>query len=230
MEIHELQSLSRAVSTSNLAPDWLHKSVTTNQRPGQQIDPTLTMTTIHKFSPQVALRELNLDTTVITVDQISVACPRLESLNLTGNIDVTDAGLNNLLSRWGGSLKVLDLARTHISGEQMTANCPKLESLNLFGCEKLSGTHLNSLLKKWASNLTTLDLAFIKISGEEISVSCPHLKKLNLSLCICLTSKGLKNLLKQFGSHLRELELRIIFQGLDTSEICKTYPHLNIIM
>ena len=42
------------MSTSKLAPDWLHRSVhcTTIQKPGQHVDPTLDLTINHKFPPQ----------------------------------------------------------------------------------------------------------------------------------------------------------------------------------
>ena len=41
MEIYELKSLSRVVSTSKLAPDWLHNSEKPMKRQVRKLTPTL---------------------------------------------------------------------------------------------------------------------------------------------------------------------------------------------
>ena len=52
METYELQSLSRVVSTSKLAPDWLLKSEQPIRSQDSKLTQLLTMTQTHKFLPQ----------------------------------------------------------------------------------------------------------------------------------------------------------------------------------
>ena len=52
MEIYELYSLSTAVSTSKLAPDWLHKSEQPIRSQVSKLTQLLTMTQTHKFPLQ----------------------------------------------------------------------------------------------------------------------------------------------------------------------------------
>ena len=53
MEIYELLSLSTVGSTSKLASDWLHKSEQSLRGQVSTLIHLLTMTTTHKFPPQV---------------------------------------------------------------------------------------------------------------------------------------------------------------------------------
>ena len=52
IEIYELQSLSRVVSTSILAPDWLHKSEQPKRSQAIVLIQLLTIPHIHKFPLQ----------------------------------------------------------------------------------------------------------------------------------------------------------------------------------
>ena len=54
MEIYECQSLSRVVSTSKLAPDWLHESEQPIRSQVSNLTQLLTMTTTRKFPLQYA--------------------------------------------------------------------------------------------------------------------------------------------------------------------------------
>ena len=55
MEIYQLQSLSRVVSTRKLTPDWLHESEQPIRSQDSKLTQLLTMTTTHKFPHQPGL-------------------------------------------------------------------------------------------------------------------------------------------------------------------------------
>ena len=55
MEIYESKSLSRVVSKSKLAPDWLRKSEQPIRNQDRKLTQLLTMTTTHKFPLQECL-------------------------------------------------------------------------------------------------------------------------------------------------------------------------------
>ena len=144
----------------------------------------------------------------------------MQTLNLSSSCAITaTAGLNNLLSAWGGGLRKLNLSYNCIYSKDITAACPNLESLNFDSCKKVSAGGLNKLLRLWGGRLKELNLCGTKITGKGIVGNCPSLEVLLLSFCDKLTDAGLDNLLGQWGKHLQDLDLTCT-QGWKFTSCC----------
>ena len=150
----------------------------------------------------------------------------LKVLKLTKCRRLTQAGLNNLLTR-GEGLKELNFSGTlyQLSSEGITATLPQLQTLNLSLCANVTDSDLDHMLLKWGGRLRALDLSGTNISGEGITATLPWLEKLNLTGSKNITDLGLDNMLLKVGGRLEELNLR--GTNISGEEISATLPHLK---
>lgn len=108
---------------------------------------------------------------------IAASLDRLESLDLTGCIGVTDRGLSQI-AHCCTKLKILKLGGCYKIGESGVwafyelENCRDLEEIELMGCTNLSNRALLTISKR-----------------------CPSLRNINISECPCIQDKGIHKLI-----------------------------------
>ena len=161
------------------------------------------------------LTEINLNKTSITgllFDKEIKPLHNLEKLSLEGCPNLTNSGLQGILSICGG-LKELNLsdAGTGIGFVDGMISLPNLEKLNLHGCSQLTDEGFHVLMAVCGSRIRELDLSHTRISDWGSELDCkklPNIEMLKLAWCSHLTHRGLGGILKTCGSKLRELDLQ----------------------
>lgn len=162
------------------------------------------------------IKALNLERCDLGVEDnflnaLSIACPKLESLNIAHCGYFTDVGLSALTGLL--NLTSLNLSGCVILKEWLCllANaCPQLEKLNLSRCNnyKLSDSHLEELPR--FSNLNSLYLSYcdkITDAGMEVFEGCPNLLILDINSCRLVTDEGILYLARGCKK-LKEIRLR----------------------
>ena len=146
------------------------------------------------------------------------SCPMLESLNLRGCSQLSDA----VISCLGPALRCLNLDGcdqiTDAGLKILAGSCPMLESLNLRGCSQLTdaaigclGPALRCLNLNGCDQITDAGLKFL-------AGSCPNLESLNLKWCSQLTDAGWRNLTDLLSLTHLDLSFSKACDNLETGE------------
>jgi hypothetical protein len=120
----------------------------------------------------------------------------LETINLPGNLNITDIVLLKIFQKFGSSLKSLNLCRTNITGgilSKFTVSLPVITELKFGQCYQLTDTGLINLLQLSKQTLVYMDINESRITGEnliEINGTLPCLENFYFFECRQLTDEG----------------------------------------
>ena len=112
--------------------------------------------------------DLNVNNTKLMT--IANGCPQLQSLNIRGCDNITDAGIIALAT-----------------------GCPQLQSLDIRGCDYISYEGIRALANGWPQ-LQSLDISkcfWVTDEGiRAVATGCPQLQSLNIGWCRNITDAG----------------------------------------
>ena len=109
-----------------------------------------------------------------------VHLPKLEVLDLSSCDNLANAGLHQLLTTSGSTLKHLDLSMTNISDAALAGvQLPRLEQLRLVACKNITDHGVRELVLNNGSHLKLLVLCYTNISDDALTgVRLPGLEVL----------------------------------------------------
>jgi len=162
----------------------------------------------------------------------------LETINLPGNLNITDIVLLKIFQKFGSSLKSLNLCRTNITGgilSKFTVSLPVITELKFGQCYQLTDSGLINLLQLskqtlqllqlCGNTLKHLDLTETAITGEglmENDITLPCLEVLKLVGCDNLTDEGLVEFLQACRNAIKILDIsctQITGESMDDLEV-----------
>ena len=163
------------------------------------------------------LKHLNLERTNITGDSLYNLKSKFKMnyLNLTNCKQLSDSGLQNMLSVCGSFIKDLYLCGTNITGEGIATtkkqlSLQRLQNLRLDSCKQLTDFGLVQFLMITGKNIKVLKISNGNITGEGL-VGLPNnsvpVEILDLAACRYLSDAGLCEVLRVFSHSLKNLNL-----------------------
>ena len=125
-----------------------------------------------------SLTYLDISTTQVDegkLSEYSGTLPRLEELNFSNCIDLSDEAFLQMLRLYGSSLKSLYIGETNITGvnlSQLRGSLPCLENLNCSNYEKLEKDGFLQIMRLCGRSLKSLNLKTLNVGGTYITDDC----------------------------------------------------------
>ena len=153
-----------------------------------------------------------------SVFAIAKNCPELEFLNLNGNHQIDDSGINEL-SKNCRHLKVLKLQDCCIEDISSigTYKLP-LEELYLYRCDNVSNESLKTIIKNCGKTLIHLELASVRdLQDDALDLIGKHCKKLvylGIRACRKISTEAFKDVIQKCDSLFK---YDLFYSGVDPS-------------
>ena len=195
--------------------------------------------TMEKFKELTSLTLQSLSVTTLTVlDEIR---PKLETLNLAGCANITDASLLEVASKCL-NLHTLNLrfcSITDASVSEVARRCSNLHTLDLSQCWEIHDASVSEVARR-CSKLHTLNLGgcynITDASVVAVARGCSNLQSLGIRTCRNITDASVSEVARRC-SNLHTLDLNMGFQGnnnitdlsvLEVARQCSNLQTLNL--